>query len=142
MKSALITGISGQDGSYLAEYLLERGYQVWGLVRREPASTRWLQPILPRIELVYGDLRDAESLAVAINRISHHASCFLVFRVIRTRSRQQAVHIHFPTGGNEYFPIRDGWGHEFHRRAGHIAQIRRLPRVVKFGGNVGAIESW
>lgn len=68
MKSALITGISGQDGSYLAEYLLERGYQVWGLVRREPASTRWLQPILPRIELVYGDLRDAESLAVAFQK--------------------------------------------------------------------------
>ena len=44
MKSALITGISGQDGSYLAEYLLELGYQVWGMVRREPASTRWLQP--------------------------------------------------------------------------------------------------
>ena len=68
MKSALITGISGQDGSYLAEYLLELGYQVWGMVRREPASTRWLQPILPRIEIVYGDLRDAESLAVAFQK--------------------------------------------------------------------------
>lgn len=68
MKSALITGISGQDGSYLAEYLLEQGYQVWGLVRREPASTRWLQPIISRIELVYGDMRDAESLAVAFQK--------------------------------------------------------------------------
>jgi len=68
MKSALITGISGQDGSYLAEYLLEHGYQVWGMVRRDPASTRWLQPILSRIEIVYGDLRDAESLAVAFQK--------------------------------------------------------------------------
>ncbi len=68
MRSALITGISGQDGSYLAEYLLELGYQVWGLVRREPASTRWLQPILPRMEMIYGDLRDAESLAVAFQK--------------------------------------------------------------------------
>jgi len=68
MKSALITGISGQDGSYLAEYLLELGYQVWGLVRRTPASTRWLHPVLPRIEIVYGDLRDAESLAVAFQK--------------------------------------------------------------------------
>jgi len=68
MKSALITGISGQDGSYLAEYLLELGYQVWGLVRRSPASTRWLQPILSRIEIVYGDLRDTESLAVAFQK--------------------------------------------------------------------------
>jgi GDPmannose 4,6-dehydratase len=68
MKSSLITGISGQDGSYLAEYLLELGYQVWGMVRREPGSTRWLQPFLPRIEIVYGDLRDTESLAVAFQK--------------------------------------------------------------------------
>ncbi len=68
MKSALITGIAGQDGSYLAEYLLERDYQVWGLVRRDPASTRWLQPIQSRIETVYGDLRDTESLAVAFQK--------------------------------------------------------------------------
>lgn len=68
MKRALITGISGQDGSYLAEHLLSLGYEVWGLVRREPASLRWLEPILPRIELVYGDLRDTESLAVAFRK--------------------------------------------------------------------------
>jgi GDPmannose 4,6-dehydratase len=72
MKSALITGVSGQDGSYLAEYLLEQGYQVWGMVRRDPASTRWLQPILPRIEIVYGDMRDAESLAVAFQKAWPH----------------------------------------------------------------------
>ena len=40
MKKALITGISGQDGSYLAEYLLELGYRVYGLVRRESGSMR------------------------------------------------------------------------------------------------------
>jgi GDPmannose 4,6-dehydratase len=68
MKSALITGISGQDGSYLAEYLLECGYQVWGLVRRETASMQWLHPIRRRIEVVYGDLRDAESLGVAFQK--------------------------------------------------------------------------
>jgi GDPmannose 4,6-dehydratase len=68
MKRALITGISGQDGSYLAEYLLEQGYEVWGLMRREPASVRWFEPILQRLELVYGDMRDAESLAVAFQK--------------------------------------------------------------------------
>jgi GDPmannose 4,6-dehydratase len=68
MKSALITGISGQDGSYLAEYLLDLGYQVWGLVRREAGSMRWLQSVASRIEIVYGDLRDAESLAVAFQK--------------------------------------------------------------------------
>jgi len=68
VKSALITGVTGQDGSYLAEYLLERGYQVWGLVRRDPASMRWLDAVRGRIEVVYGDLRDAESLGVAFQK--------------------------------------------------------------------------
>ena len=68
MKKALITGISGQDGSYLAEYLLELGYQVFGLVRREPGSMRWLQSISHHLELVYGDLRDATSLEVAFRK--------------------------------------------------------------------------
>ena len=68
MKTALITGISGQDGSYLAEHLLEQEYKVWGLVRREATSLRWLQPALHRIEFVFGDLRDAESLAVAFQK--------------------------------------------------------------------------
>lgn len=68
MKRALITGISGQDGSYLAEYLVDLGYQVYGLIRREPQSLRWLQPILHRIELMYGDLRDSASLEVAFQK--------------------------------------------------------------------------
>ncbi len=66
MKRALITGISGQDGSYLAEYLLQLGYEVYGLVRREPQSVRWLEPIRDQIELLYGDMRDATSLEVAL----------------------------------------------------------------------------
>jgi GDPmannose 4,6-dehydratase len=65
MKKALITGISGQDGSYLAEYLLELGYQVYGLVRRENGTMRWLNPIQDRIEILYGDMRDTASLEVA-----------------------------------------------------------------------------
>ncbi len=68
MKRALITGISGQDGSYLAEYLLDRGYEIFGLVRREPRSVRWLEPISDQIEMVYGDLRDATSLEVAFRK--------------------------------------------------------------------------
>ena len=68
MKRALITGISGQDGSYLAEYLLDLGYEVWGLVRRGPECVRWLEPVAHRIEFVYGDLRDEASLAVAFQK--------------------------------------------------------------------------
>lgn len=65
MKTALITGVSGQDGSYLAEYLLELGYKVYGLVRREAETMRNLRGVEDKIELLYGDMRDAVSLEVA-----------------------------------------------------------------------------
>jgi len=68
MKKALITGISGQDGSYLAEYLLKLGYEVFGLVRRKPDTLRWLEPLRNDIEFLYGDMRDAESLEVAFRK--------------------------------------------------------------------------
>jgi GDPmannose 4,6-dehydratase len=68
MKRALITGISGQDGSYLAEYLIGLGYQVYGLVRRDPESLRWVRPILEQVELLYGDMRDNASLEVAFQK--------------------------------------------------------------------------
>lgn len=68
MKTALITGISGQDGSYLTEYLLGLGYAVYGLVRREPETLRWLRPIKAKIELLYGDMRDPLSLAAAFQK--------------------------------------------------------------------------
>lgn len=67
--SALITGITGQDGSYLAEYLLEEGYDVYGLVRRTSSSTGWRIAHLrdhPRLTLLEGDLLDYSSLATAI----------------------------------------------------------------------------
>ncbi len=65
MKKALITGISGQDGSYLAEYLLGLGYSVYGLVRREADSMRFLNGVQDKVELLYGDMRDTVSLEVA-----------------------------------------------------------------------------
>jgi GDPmannose 4,6-dehydratase len=62
-KSALITGITGQDGSYLAELLLEKGYEVYGLVRRlsTPNISR-IEHISDKINLVEGDLTDQSSL--------------------------------------------------------------------------------
>ena len=63
MKSALITGITGQDGSYLAEFLLEKGYQVIGMVRRTSTlNFQRIKHIQDRIELVQGDLLDEVSL--------------------------------------------------------------------------------
>ncbi len=62
-KSALITGITGQDGSYLAEFLLEKGYDVYGLIRRlSTPNTSRIEQILDDIELVEGDLTDQSSL--------------------------------------------------------------------------------
>lgn len=63
MKVALITGVTGQDGSYLAEFLLEKGYQVVGMVRRTIQETYWrIAHIQERIKIVNGDLLDQGSL--------------------------------------------------------------------------------
>ena len=63
MKKALITGITGQDGSYLAEFLLEKGYEVYGIVRRASISnTGRIDHILGKITLHDGDLTDSTSL--------------------------------------------------------------------------------
>jgi GDPmannose 4,6-dehydratase len=69
MKRALITGISGQDGSYLAELLLEKGYEVHGLVHGSTDRTfDRLEPILDQISLHPGDLLDEGSLVEVLRR--------------------------------------------------------------------------
>ena len=63
MKKALITGITGQDGSYLAELLLEKGYEVHGIVRRASVpTTQRIDHILGRLNIHEGDLTDASSV--------------------------------------------------------------------------------
>ena len=67
MPTALITGITGQDGSYLAELLLDKGYEVWGMVRRSSTeSYERLEHIRDRINFVQGDLLDQPSLTQAL----------------------------------------------------------------------------
>ncbi|OYZ20738.1 MAG: GDP-mannose 4,6-dehydratase [Bdellovibrio sp. 28-41-41] len=67
MKKALITGITGQDGSYLAELLLNKGYKVYGLTRRSSTSvTSRITHLLGDIELLPGDLLDQTSLFSAV----------------------------------------------------------------------------
>jgi GDPmannose 4,6-dehydratase len=69
-KRAIITGITGQDGSYLAELLLEKGYEVYGLVRRSSAPNLWrIEHLLDRITLKPADLLDQLSLIRAIDEI-------------------------------------------------------------------------
>jgi GDPmannose 4,6-dehydratase len=77
MKRALVTGITGQDGSYLAELLLEKGYEVWGIVRRSSSFNTdridhiYQDPHKPgvRLRLAYGDLNDASSLASILEEV-------------------------------------------------------------------------
>ncbi len=79
-RRALITGITGQDGSYLAEFLLGKGYEVHGLIRRSSSFNTaridaiYEDPHLPkaRLKLHYGDLCDANSLADVIRKVRPH----------------------------------------------------------------------
>jgi GDPmannose 4,6-dehydratase len=69
-KKAFITGITGQDGSYLAELLLEKGYDVHGLVRRSSSFNTWrIDHIRERIALHYGDLVDQNSLVRTLGSV-------------------------------------------------------------------------
>ena len=70
MKVALITGITGQDGSYLAELLLEKGYEVHGIVRRSSMiNTHRIDHIYKRIHLHYGDLTDSTNIMRVIQKV-------------------------------------------------------------------------
>ena len=72
-KTAFITGINGQDGSYLAEFLIEKGYVVWGILKRNSVAENQTYRIdqirnHPNLKLVYGDLIDLASLVKVLQR--------------------------------------------------------------------------
>ena len=70
MKTALITGITGQDGSYLAELLLEKGYEVHGMVRRSSLiNTHRIDHIYEQLHLHYGDMTDAINIMNVIKKV-------------------------------------------------------------------------
>ena len=69
-KTALITGITGQDGSYLAEFLLAKGYEVFGMVRRKSSPDLGnAKHLADRVRFVYADLTDMVSLLNALKAI-------------------------------------------------------------------------
>ena len=71
MKTALITGITGQDGSYLAEFLLEKGYEVHGIVRRSSLiNTHRIDHNYDRIHLHYGDITDSTNVISVIRKVA------------------------------------------------------------------------
>src|SRR6202451_4319183 len=68
-RKALITGITGQDGSYLAEFLLEKNYRVYGLVRRSSTiNFERIAHLQDKVELIPGDLLDQSSLITALRK--------------------------------------------------------------------------
>ena len=70
VKVALITGITGQDGSYLSEFLLEKGYVVYGIIRRSSSiNTKRIDHIYKKLFLRYGDLSDTSSITKILNEI-------------------------------------------------------------------------
>ena len=72
MKKALVTGINGQDGSYLAELLIEKGYEVWGTLKRNSVAenqTARLDSVYDKIKLEYADLTDMPSLIRVIQKV-------------------------------------------------------------------------
>jgi len=72
-RRALITGITGQDGSYLAEFLLEKGYHVVGMVRRSSTeSFERIAHLRERIDIREGDLLDQLSLITLLHHVDPH----------------------------------------------------------------------
>lgn len=70
MKKALITGITGQDGSYLAELLLEKGYEVHGVIRRASSiNTKRIDHIFSRLNIHFGDLADGSALTRIVGKV-------------------------------------------------------------------------
>ncbi len=72
MKKALITGINGQDGSYLAEFLIEKKYEVYGILKRNSVAenqTARLEDVYNKVKLEYADLTDMSSLVKVIQKI-------------------------------------------------------------------------
>jgi GDPmannose 4,6-dehydratase len=109
VKLALITGITGQDGSYLSELLVSKNYKVYGIVRRTSllySSTR-LDNIRDKIELRYGDLSDGSSLAIYINDIINSNKGYSVLEIYNLGA-QSHVKISFDIP--EYTSMIDGIG--------------------------------
>ena len=109
MKLAFITGITGQDGSYLSELLLEKGYKVFSIVRRTSllfSHTR-IDHIRDKLELRYGDMTDATGLSNYINTIIQTHTDFEVFEIYNLAAQSHvAISFEIP----EYTVDVDGVG--------------------------------
>ena len=108
MKIAFITGITGQDGSYLAELLLKKEYKIYGMQRRTSLfNTTRIDSIRDKITMRYGDLSDGAGLSNYINQIIHDNKDFEAFEIYNLAA-QSHVKISFEIP--EYTSDIDGIG--------------------------------
>jgi GDPmannose 4,6-dehydratase len=107
-KVALLTGITGQDGSYLAEFLLEKNYNVWGIIRRASnINTNRIEHIYNSLNLRYGDLSDGINLMNILNEIRTTYHDILVFEVYNLAAMS---HVKISFDMPEYVSNIDGLG--------------------------------
>ena len=124
MKKAFITGINGQDGAYLSAFLLEKGYDVHGLIRRSSINTteRLFQLVEPgRIKLHYGDMTDTSSLMRLIREIQPQE--------VYNLAAQSHVAVSFETP--EYTANADGIGPLRLLEALHIEELHKHVRFYQ-----------
>ena len=108
-KLAFITGITGQDGSYLSELLLEKNYKVYGIVRRNSCVFNYerIDHIKDRLILKYGDLTDGSSLVSIINEIISTSPDFEVLEIYNLGAQS---HVQISFENPEYTSLVDGVG--------------------------------
>jgi GDPmannose 4,6-dehydratase len=107
-KIALITGITGQDGSYLAKFLLEKDYKIYGIVRRNSELFNYnrLSDIRDNLNLIYGDLTDSLSISNIINTIIKENN----FDILEIYNLAAQSHVHISFQIPEYTAQVDGIG--------------------------------
>ena len=108
-KLALITGITGQDGSYLSELLLEKNYRVYGIVRRNSSVFNYerIDHIKDKLILKYGDLTDGSSLILFINEIIYSNPDFDILEIYNLGAQS---HVQISFENPEYTSLVDGIG--------------------------------
>ena len=108
-KLAFITGITGQDGSYLSELLLEKNYKVYGIVRRNSSVFNYqrIDHIKDKLVLKYGDLTDGSSLVKIINEIILSNNNFEVLEIYNLAAQS---HVQISFENPEYTSLVDGIG--------------------------------
>ena len=108
VKIALITGITGQDGSYLSRLLLEKGYKIYGIVRRNSEIFNYsrLSEIKDNLHLIYGDITDSLSISNIISTIINEDS----YEILEIYNLAAQSHVHISFEIPEYTAQVDGIG--------------------------------